>query len=242
MAWTVLPSPISSPRIDPPLHQREPGAERLVAAQPQAVAEPGGVQPLRVDPLDDVGRQVALGRGDVAAEADDLTEQAVVVGRALLEVAPDLARRWASGPRGRPARPAAGRWTRPCPTSARIRRAASSASRLLCPARMNSRRSRPAAAGSATGRCGGELLGELGRRRPRGLAGVPHRAPDRPAPAAAGSCPAFVGSNSIRNCSESRAACSQLLGGGDRLARRCPRRCRVRRPAGPARPAARRRP
>ena len=49
---------------DPPLHQREPGAEGLVAAQPQAVREPGGVEPLGVDPLDDVGRQVALGRGD----------------------------------------------------------------------------------------------------------------------------------------------------------------------------------
>ncbi len=64
---------------DPLLREREPGAERLVAAQPEAVVEPGGVQLLRADPFDDVGRQVAFARGDVAAEAHDLAEQAVVV-------------------------------------------------------------------------------------------------------------------------------------------------------------------
>jgi hypothetical protein len=76
---------------DSPLRQDEPGAEGLVSTQSQVLRQAGGVQRLRVDPFDDVGRQEALGRG-VPAQADSLTEQAVVLHRTPFEVAPDLLR------------------------------------------------------------------------------------------------------------------------------------------------------
>ena len=170
---------------DPPLHQREPGAEGLVAAQPQVLVEPGGVQPLRVDPLDDVGGQVALGRGDVAAEGDDLAEQAVVGRRAPLEVAPDLA-----GARRRTARTScaacSSRWTRRGRASVRdpLRRACV---RGPPPARRRGTGAGPRpAAGCGDRPLGGQLLGELGGVVLVRLGGVADRAPDAPGPAAAG--------------------------------------------------------
>jgi hypothetical protein len=75
---------------DPPLHEGEPGAERLIATQPEAVLEPGCIEPLGVDPLDDVGRQEPLGRGDIPTDIDQLAEQSVIPRRVTLEVTPYL--------------------------------------------------------------------------------------------------------------------------------------------------------
>ncbi len=200
-----------------PLDEREPSAERLVTAQPQALLEPGGVQPLGADPLDDVGRQVPLGCGDVATEVDHLAQQPVVRRRAPFEVAPDLvgvgrADRAHVGHGPQQAVRLGGGQQRPHPR------------RRLVGARPVARAGEQPAHPSGAGRCGdrpldGELGGDAFGRRLVGLAGVPHGAPhgQRLQQPGHGRVLRIEVDAELQRVPRGLA---QLLGGVDRLARR----------------------